>query len=258
MLITAYSVSVFFIILLPIGFVIYLMRRFNLGWKLPVAGALTFILSQVLHIPLLTLLKPSPTWSVLVTAILLGLLAGIFEETARYILYKFVLKQANTWREGVLVGAGHGGIEAILIGFSIIATIATMIAMKDAADLSAFNIPADQIEAVKQQVATFWTTPPYVAFLALLERAFAMCLHISLSVMVLYSVTYQKPIWFWVALFWHAVADSVPVFFRTTLGAVGLEAIVGISALISLFILFRMKPLFAQEAPLTQAHPSSN
>ena len=51
--------------------------------------------------------------SLLLNAIILGLLAGLFEETARYILFKFILPKARTWREGILVGLGHGGAEAV-------------------------------------------------------------------------------------------------------------------------------------------------
>jgi uncharacterized membrane protein YhfC len=268
MLLTAYSISILGMIVLPIVLVIYLKRKFNLPWKLPVAGAVTFILSQVLHIPFLygltalfqngSLPKPPASWAVLFNATLLGLLAGIFEETARYILFKFVLKQAKTWRDGVLVGAGHGGIEASLLGLLGIATVVNMVVMRNATDLSVFNIPASQVGAVKQQIAAFWSAPVYMAFLGLIERAFAICLHLSLSVMVLYSVAHKKPIWFWVALLWHAVVDGAAVFLLPSLGAVGVEAVVGVLAVISLVILFRMEPLFSHEEPQVQDLQPSN
>lgn len=190
MLLTGYVISILGMIVLPIILVIYLKRKFNLPWKLPLIGAVTFTLSQVLHIPFLSILKPSPSWSLLFNAALLGFLAGIFEETARYILFKYVLKQAKTWREGVFVGAGHGGIEASVIGIFGFATLVNMVAMRNATDLLAFHIPVDQIEIVRQQVAAFWAVPVYVPFLGLIERVFAICLHLSLSVMVLYSVAY--------------------------------------------------------------------
>jgi len=256
MLLTAYSISILGMVVLPIVLVIYFKRKFELPWMLPAAGAVTFILSQVLHIPLLSALtaafkngslpNPPAAWALLFNATLLGLLAGIFEETARYILFKFVLKQAKTWKEGVLVGAGHGGIEASLLGLLGIATVVNMVVMKNATDLSAFNIPADQVALAKQQIAAFWSAPVYMAFLGLIERMFAICLHLSLSVMVLYSVTYKKPVWFWVALLWHAIVDGLAVYLMPRLGAVGIEAVVGVLAVISLVILFRMKPLFTQ------------
>lgn len=253
MLITAYLLSVSGMIILPFVLAFYLVRKFSLSWKLIMAGAVTFIVSQVLHIPVLSALTalfkngtlPSipPTWTLLFNAVLLGLLAGIFEETARWVLYKFILKDAKTWNEGVLVGLGHGGIEAVLLGFIALTSVISMISMRNA-DLSTMGIPADQLELAKQQVADFWSAPVYMAFLGFIERVFAICLHLSLSVMVLYSVAFRKPLWFWIALLWHAIVDGVTVYFLPTVGALGIEGIVGIFAMISLYILFRMRPWF--------------
>ena len=253
MLIAAYLLSVLGMIILPFVLAFYLIRKFKLSWKLLLAGALTFIASQVLHIPVLyaltalfkngTLPSIPPAWTLLFNAALLGLLAGIFEETARWVLYKFILKDAKTWNEGVLAGVGHGGVEAVLLGFVALASIVSMIAMRNA-DLSMLGIPADQIELATQQVTDFWSAPVYMAFLGLVERVFAISLHLSLSVMVLYSVAYKRPIWFWVAVFWHAVVDALAVYLMPNLGALRIEAIVGVFAVISLLILFRMRSVF--------------
>jgi len=245
-------------IALPILLVIFLSRKFSLSWKLALAGALTFIASQVLHIPILyglTALFQNGTFSIPATwktpfnAIVLGLLAGIFEETARYILFKFRLKNVKTWNEGVLVGAGHGGVEAIFVGVFGVVTLVSMIAMRNA-DPSAFGIPADQVELAKQQVAAYWSTPVFMAFLGLIERVFAVCLHLSLSVMVLYSVAFKIPAWFWTALLWHAFVDAAAVYLLPIVGAVAVEGIIGLTAVISLFILFRMRILFVDAEPI--------
>ena len=53
MLIAAYLLSVAGMVLLPFLLAFYLVRKFQLSWKLVLAGALTFIASQVLHIPIL-------------------------------------------------------------------------------------------------------------------------------------------------------------------------------------------------------------
>jgi uncharacterized membrane protein YhfC len=61
------------------------------------------------------------------------------------------------------------------------------------------SIPADQLELAKQQVAAYWSSPPYLAIMGFVERISAMCLHVGLSVMVLYALAYRQPIWFWLA-----------------------------------------------------------
>jgi len=268
MLIAAYLLSVSGMIVLPLLLAFYLVRKFKLSWKLVLAGALTFIASQILHIPVVYALTAlfrggvisiPATWTLPFNAVILGLLAGIFEETARWVLYKFILKDAKTWNEGVLVGVGHGGVEAVLLGFVALASIVSMIAMRNV-DLSTLGIPADQIELAKQQVTDFWSAPMYMAFLGLIERVFAVSLHLSLSMMVLYSVAYKKPSWFWIAILWHAIVDALAVYLMPTLGTLGIEAVVGVCAIISLIILLRMKALFVHspvnDVPLIEQLPS--
>lgn len=249
-------IGVLGMIILPILLGFWLTRKFKLSWKLFLAGALTFIASQVLHIPFLswltalfangTLPSPPADWNTIFNAVLLGLLAGIFEETARLILYKFFLKKAGTWQDGVLVGAGHGGVEAIILGVLGAFSIINMVVMRNM-DLSTLGIPADQMELAKQQVAAFWESPAYMGLLGLLERACALCLHISLSVMVLYSVAYKKPAWFWLAMLWHAFVDAAAVYLLPFIGAVAVEGVVTVTAILSLVILFWLRSKFVKQ-----------
>lgn len=258
MILVTSIIGVFGMVLLPILLGFWLVRKFKLSWKLFFAGALTFIASQVLHIPFLygltalfangILPSPPAAWNTIFNAVLLGLLAGIFEETARYILFKFSLKKARSWNEGVLVGAGHGGVEAIIIGIIGVLTVVNMVVMRNA-DLSAMGIPADQLALANQQVSAFWDSPAYMGLLGLAERVFAICLHISLSVMVLYSVAYKKPIWFWLAMLWHAVVDAGAVYLLPVIGAVGVEGVVAVMAIVSLAILFGLRSKFVDLNP---------
>ncbi len=253
MILVTSAIGVLGMIVLPILLGIWLVRKFKLSWKLFFAGALTFIASQVLHIPFLawltalfnngTLPAPPVAWTTIFNAVLLGLLAGIFEETARYILFKFFLKNARTWNEGVLVGAGHGGVEALILGVLGVFTVINLIVLRNV-DLSTMGIPADQLALAKQQVAAFWESPAYTGLLGLFERVFAICLHISLSAMVLYSVAYKKPIWFWLAMLWHALVDAAAVYLAPIIGALAVEGVVAGMAVVSLAILFGLRPRF--------------
>jgi uncharacterized membrane protein YhfC len=255
MLAAAFVLNSLGMILLPIVLAFYLTRKFSLPWKLVLAGAVTFVASQILHIPFVYgltalfnngVLSIPEAWTTIFNAVVLGLLAGIFEETARWILFKFSLKNVKTWSEGVLVGVGHGGVEAFLLGILALISVVSMIAMRNA-DLTAFGVPPEQMDLARQQVQEFWSTPVYLAFLGLIERAFAISLHLSLSVMVLYSVVYKKPVWFWIALLWHAFVDALAVYFLPIIGALGIEAVIGVCALISLAILFWLRSKFVAE-----------
>jgi len=249
MLTAAYIISFVGMILLPILLWIYFTRQFALSWKLVLAGALTFIASQVLHIPLVLGMNSFlQTLPLLANAIILGLLAGVFEETARYILFKFILRNAKSWKAGILVGLGHGGIEAMLLGILAAVGFVTMIGYRSI-DLSTVpGIPADQLELARQQVEAYWSTPWYMALMGFVERIFAICLHVSLSVMVLYAIVYHKLIWFWLALLWHAFVDAVAVYVGQQVGILAVEGIVAVFAIISLWIVWNMRSKFLQDA----------
>lgn len=248
MLIAAYTISFLGMIVLPIILWIYFTRKFALSWKLVLAGGLTFIASQILHIPLVLAMGSFlQSISLLFNAIILGLLAGIFEETARYILFKFIIKKSRSWQEGVLVGLGHGGTEAVILGIFAALAFVNMIIYKNI-DLSTVpSIPAEQLELAKQQVAAYWSAPWYMALMGFVERSFAITLHVSLSVMVLYAIVYRKPIWFWLALLWHALVDAVAVYVGQEVGILAVEGIVAVFAIISLWIVFRMRSMFSND-----------
>jgi len=253
-------------ILLPLAAGYFIAKKFELSFKdfgkLFIAGALTFIASQVLHIPFLygitALFKngmlPSPpeSWSVIFNAILLGLLAGIFEETARYILFKYIMKKSHTWEDAITIGLGHGGMEAILIGILAISTFAQMTAMRTMTDFSSLGIPAEQIEAVKAQVTTYWAQSSVMPFFGFMERISAICLHIGLSVLVMYSVVSGQRKWFWFALLWHAFVDALAVYIypqvvagtNVLLGTFGLEALIAILGAGLLIYAIRLRSRF--------------
>jgi uncharacterized membrane protein YhfC len=187
------------------------------------------------------------TLPILVNAIILGLLAGTFEETARYILFKYILKNTRSWKEGILVGLGHGGIEAVLLGILAAVGFVTMIGYRSV-DLSTVpSIPAEQLELAKQQVAAYWSTPWYMALMGVVERIFAVCLHVSLSLMVLCVIVYRKPVWFWLALLWHAFVDAVAVYVGQEAGILAVEGIVAVFAIISVWIVLSLRNKFSQD-----------
>lgn len=152
----------------------------------------------------------------------------------------------------MLVGLGHGGTEAFLIGISAALTLVNMIAYRYVDLATEQSIPPEQLELAKQQVEAFWSTQPYLAFVGFFERIFAMCLHISLSVMVLYALANKKPLWYWLALLWHAFVDAVAVYVGQSVGVLPTEGLVAIFAAISLWIIFRLRARFHETSTVIE------
>ena len=109
------------------------------------------------------------------------------------------------------------------------------------------GIPADQLELAKQQVEAYWSMPWYLGLIGFVERIFAIMLHVSLSVMVLYAIAYRKPFWFWLALLWHALVDAVAVYAVQKTGILATEGVIAVFGLISLWIVFKMRSMFAED-----------
>ncbi len=87
----AYIVAILLTITLPLLFAIFLRRRFRVSWFLFAIGTVTFVGSQVVHLPLNALLSKWGVlpvgdlqgWPLAQAAVVLGLTAGLCEELAR-------------------------------------------------------------------------------------------------------------------------------------------------------------------------------
>ena len=263
MLYLTYPLDALSMIALPVAVGVFLARKLGVTWMLFGAGALTFIASQVVHIPLnigLTTLfakgslpTPPAEWQLPFNAVVLGLTAGLSEELSRYLVYRRFLKSARTWRQALMFGAGHGGAEAIILGVLVAATFVTMLSLRGS-DLS--FVPADQRELATQQIAAFWSAQWYDTLLGAVERVSAMCVQVSLAVIVLQSFTRNNPLWLGLAIVWHAVVDAVAVVAVQTWGVYWTEAIVGLFAMISLMALFALRQPENDAAPPESGPPS--
>jgi len=109
-------------------------------------GVATFMLSQLsLRLPLLPLLtlalrdvnlSPSSAIVWFFNAVVLSFSAGLFEEWGRWFFLRHLARRVRSFREGVMFGLGHGGIEAIvLVSLNVLGTL-TEVALTAATALS--------------------------------------------------------------------------------------------------------------------------
>ncbi len=212
-----YIISISFSILLPAILAILLRRRFKVSWLLFAIGSLTFIASQVVHLPLnhlLTKIGVIPAgldsgWMIAQAAIVMGLTAGICEELARFAGYS-LLKKARQVEDGLMLGLGHGGIEAmIFIGILMAGSVAQLFAIRGM-DLLSLNLGQEQILYLQQQL-NFMDQSALMGLVPFLERIIAMTLHLVLSLMVLYAFQQNKRIWIVWAILYHALVDAIVV-----------------------------------------------
>ncbi|CAM3877343.1 MULTISPECIES: YhfC family glutamic-type intramembrane protease [Bacillus] len=152
-------------------------------------GVLAFVVSQILiRIPILNYVSGTSTnfqmFSVMqpvLFVLLLSLSAGIFEEIARFIAMRYFMKQRD-WQSGFLFGAGHGGIEAVLIvGVPVISLLLSQTFIQNGDSY----------------------------YFGGMERIVAMVLHIGLSIIVLQAVVQKKFRYVVYAILIHGTANAI-------------------------------------------------
>lgn len=184
------AVSVILSTLLPIGAVIWLAVKKKLSLKSVLWGALLFVVFALglerysLHRTVLSAFPQLPLYPYLF-ALYGGLAAGVFEETARLIGFKWLIrvKADESPYTGISYGLGHGGIEAILL-----AGINSVYMLVVSLMINSGSVPAGQ-EALAQQLLS---SQPYLFLFTGIERVLAMVIQISLSMIVLKAVTDRK------------------------------------------------------------------
>ena len=237
MLIALIMVEVLLMAALPVVLAVFLRRRWGLPWMGLIGGVVAFIGSQVVHLPLnagLTALfrtswmpKPSPAMALPFNAVVLGLTAGLCEEPARYLAFRFWLKAARGWRAAVWYGVGHGGIESLITGLLVAVTLVNMLVLRGL-DPARLPVPPEQQAMVARQVAEFWNTPLYMPLLAVLERGIAIILHLTLSTLVMWAVVRSKAWLLPAAIGLHALFNAVAVYVNGTWGAVAAEGVLAL------------------------------
>ena len=254
MLTVAHVLNFVLMFAMPVALGVFLRRRFGLRWGLLLAGMITFVLSQVVHIPLNLVLErlgvfaaAPERWRVVANAVMLGLSAGVCEEAARYLALRYWRRDARSWRAALMFGAGHGGVEAILVG-AITALAFVQITALQSQDLNTLGLTPEQLAALQAQMAVYTTAPWPAALLGAVERLFALCVHLALTVMVMQVFTRGRWWLLGAAILWHTAANAAALI---VLGALGgqasltavywTEAAVGVFALSSLVIVYALR-----------------
>ena len=149
-----------------------------------------------------------------------GLMAGLFEETGRFVAFKTILKKYRDRDiDALMYGAGHGGFEAAAVfGATMISNIviAVMInsGMTSVLTQTATTETLPQIEAMLDSLKT---TAPYTYFIGLIERFFAIALQLSLSVLVWFAAKDgRKWILYPLAILLHLLMDAGSVLIANT------------------------------------------
>jgi len=206
--------SLFLSLVLPVIIVVYLYKRWDISLRAVLIGVLTFFISQiVLRIPLLNYLA-NLSWfqnfsgNIIIYSLFLALTAGLFEETGRYLGFRYLLSDQLKWKNGIAFGLGHGGIEAIIfVGLTNINNLiySFMINSGKFNSVIGNKLPEATAALVKKQLIT---TSAAIFAAGGIERVFAITIQIAFSLIVLYAVVKRKKIFVIYAILLHFIIDT--------------------------------------------------
>lgn len=242
-----YAINFLLMIIMPILLGWWIARKRGVRWGLFGIGAVTFVASQILHIPFNLVVQrsgllPEDTTALpnlLLLATFLGLSSGVFEEVARYLTYRFWAKDARTWGRGLMLGAGHGGIEAILLGVIGLINLVSWYFITESESLP--GVPADQMAVIREQIQAVLDVPWHGVLLGALERVFALAFHLSASLLVMQVFVRRQLFWLILSILWHALLNFTAVVAVSQWGPYVTELLLGVLALFSVGIIFWLR-----------------
>ncbi len=224
-------VTIIMMIVIPVAFFVYWRKKHKPQTKISylIAGAVGFIVSArvlELGVHLVCIVADNPVSRFIngntVAFVLYGIvMAGVFEECGRYIVLKYIMKKNRTPENAILYGIGHGGIEILavllpsMILYLVIAVLFSSGNIENA--LSTLNITEETAAAALPSVEAAAAFDYAMMAMNVLERLFAMLLHIGLTVVVYYGVCNANKACLPIAILLHMLMDTFPALYQRTL-----------------------------------------
>ena len=215
----------------------WLVRKFSIRWQTILIGAGTFIVFALVLEPILhqLVLKgphgASITGNVWYFALYGGLAAGLFEETGRFLSMKFLMRrEPSSALPGVAYGAGHGGVEMLIIfGITMISNLVVS-AMINAGqtDVLLASAPAEAQESIQAQFAALQGMNVGSIAIGIWERISALVLQLGLSMLV-WTAVRRGGKWLWLlpaAILLHALVDALAVVLSKSVSMVAVEVVI--------------------------------
>ena len=167
-----------------------------------------------------------------------GFMAGLFEESGRFLAFKTILKKDFEDDSTALAyGAGHGGFEAFYILLSTMLTNLVFSIMINTGNTEVItkNLTPELLKNIEGTFESLRITPPAHYLLSIVERLAGVVIHISLSVIVWFGAKNSKKWYFYpLAILLHSAIDFVAAYCSLNkVNAILIEGIVYLMAAIT-------------------------
>ena len=148
-------------------------------------------------------------------------MAGVFEECGRYVILKYIMKKNRSRENAVLYGIGHGGIEILAVILPSMITYLAAAVLFSRGDtetaLRTLNITEETAAAALPAVQAAAAFDYPMMAMNVMERLFALLLHIGLTVIVFYGVVNARKACLPLAILLHMLMDTCPALYQRSL-----------------------------------------
>ena len=215
----AMGISILFAVAIPVGLFIFYRKKYNCQIKPFFIGCGIFVIfALALEGALHTIILGGGRAQALMAKPLLyglygGFMAGLFEETGRFLAFKTILRKSqNDDATALMYGAGHGGFEAFYLLFASAITNLVLSVMINTGNTALItqSLSGDKLAAMEQNLSALISAKPLSLAAGVIERIPAVAVHISLSVLVWFGAK-NKYKWYLypIALIIHLAVDAV-------------------------------------------------
>lgn len=235
--------SLLVVFLLPIGLCMYAMKKWSVKLSSLLWGMATFIvaamvLEQMFHGVVMSIVGVEKlTGNIWIYGLYGGLCAAVFEESARFIVLRRLVKKVRGLGDAFLYGVGHGGIEAILIvGLVQISNLSSSIMINNGKIMNVLNgLDGGTRETMIDQLSTLWTSQSYLFYISGIERILAISGHICFSIFIYLGIVKQKKALLLAAYIGHMLFNMVTVVMNSYFGVIVAE--VTLFFMVSIYII---------------------
>ncbi len=220
--------TVILMLAIPVGFFLFWRRKHKaqtrISWLLAgVVGFLVFARVLELGVHYVCIVADNPVSRFLngntVAFVLYGVtMAGVFEECGRHVILKHIMKKNRSRENAVLYGIGHGGIEILAVVLPLMITYLAIAVLFSSGNtetaLSTLKITEETAAAALPSVQAAASFDYAMMDMNVLERLFAMLIHIGLTVIVFYGVSNGKKVFLPLAVILHMLMDTFPALYQ--------------------------------------------
>jgi uncharacterized membrane protein YhfC len=232
------------------------VRKYRSAWQTPkglfMTAGFAAVLVEIVHAAVLG--NGASIWPqvfdlpVYLTALIFGVVSGLFTELGRFLILDRMMKKVRTCREGMMFGLGWGGLQTILYGLIVIVGVLGMSFLAGVTNLEAVFPDTDKNELtavmeLQKQSTELMTGNPLLGLGPLLERVSLVTVDIAMSLLIILGILRGTTSLAWAAVGFRTICTASVIYLNTLNPLLG-EAGIVIFGIIAYLIIRRLSESF--------------